>query len=133
MLALDDGEEGLSFGQAIMVADQQIDKMRLAAQAEREPEGISSLDRILPGLSGKIADLLFASPRSAAGPGVPFQGDHQGVKVAVVAVGGLVGCLQLHFPAVWRCRVLVGGQLPFAFRRNVDIKGGITYSFAHEP
>jgi len=74
VLALDDGEEGLSFGQAIMVADQQIDKMRIAAQAEsaREPEGISSLDRILPGLSGKIADLLFSPPRSAAGPGVPI-------------------------------------------------------------
>jgi len=66
VLALDDGEEGLSFAQAIMVADQQIDKMRLAAQAEsaREPEGISSLDRILPGLSGKIADLLFSPPKS---------------------------------------------------------------------
>jgi len=72
VMALDDGEEGLSFGQAIMVADQQIDKMRLAAQAQAEPEGISSLDKILPGLSGKIADLLFASPRSAAGPGVPI-------------------------------------------------------------
>jgi len=66
VMALDDGEEGLSFGQAIMVADQQIDKMRLAAQAEsaREPEGISSLDRILPGLSGKIAELLFSPPKS---------------------------------------------------------------------
>jgi len=64
VLALDDGEEGLSFGQAIMVADQQIDKMRLAAQAQAEPEGISALDKILPGLSGKIADLLFAPPKS---------------------------------------------------------------------
>jgi len=83
VLALDDGEEGLSFGQAIMVADQQIDKMRLAAQAEsaREPEGISSLDRILPGLSGKIADLLFASPRSAAGPGVPINLGGQSLTV----------------------------------------------------
>jgi len=74
VLALDDGEEGLSFGQAIMVADQQLEKLRMAVQAEsaREPEGISSLDKILPGLSGKIADLLFASPRSAVGPGVPI-------------------------------------------------------------
>jgi len=81
VLALDDGEEGLSFGQAIMVADQQIDKMRLAAQVEREPEGISSLDKILPGLSGKIADLLFASPRSAAGPGVPINLGGQSLTV----------------------------------------------------
>jgi len=83
VLALDDGEEGLSFGQAIMVADQQIDKLRLAAQVEssREPEGISALDRILPGLSGKIADLLFASPRSAAGPGVPINLGGQSLTV----------------------------------------------------
>jgi len=82
VLALDDGEEGLTFAQAIMVADQQIDKMRLAAQAEsREPEGISSLDRILPGLSAKIADLLFASPRSAAGPGVPINLGGQSLTV----------------------------------------------------
>jgi len=83
VLALDDGEEGLSFGQAIMVADQQIDKMRLAAQVEsaREPEGISSLDRTLPGLSGKIADLLFSSPRSAAGPGVPINLGGQSLTV----------------------------------------------------
>jgi len=83
VLALDDGEEGLSFAQAIMVADQQIDKMRLAAQAEsaREPEGISSLDRILPGLSGKIADLLFSPPRSAAGPGVPINLGGQSLTV----------------------------------------------------
>jgi len=82
VLALDDGEEGLSFGQAIMVADQQIDKMRIAAQAQAEPEGISSLDRILPGLSGKIADLLFASPRSAAGPGVPISLGGQNLTVS---------------------------------------------------
>jgi len=72
VMALDDGEEGLSFGQAIMVADQQLDKLRMAQAEAREPEGISSLDRILPGLSGKIADLLFAPARSAAGPGVPI-------------------------------------------------------------
>jgi len=83
VLALDDGDEGLSFGQAIMAADLQIDKMRLAAQVEssREPEGISSLDRILPGLSGKIAELLFSSPRSAAGPGVPINLGGQSLTV----------------------------------------------------
>jgi len=64
VLALDDGEDGLSFGQAIMVADQQIDKMRIVAAESREPEGIGALDRILPGLSTRLTDLLFAPPKS---------------------------------------------------------------------
>jgi len=82
VLALDDGEEGLSFGQAIMAADLQISKMRLAAESAREPEGISALDRILPGLSDKIAELLFSPPRSAAGPGVPISLGGQNLSVS---------------------------------------------------
>jgi len=82
VLALDDGEEGLSFGQAIMAADLQVAKMRLAAESAREPEGLSGLDRIIPGLSDKIADLLFSPPRSAAGPGVPISLGGQNLSVS---------------------------------------------------
>lgn len=82
VLALDDGEEGLSFGQAIMAADLQVAKMRLAAESAREPEGLSGLDRIIPGLSDKIADLLFSPPKSAAGPGVPISLGGQNLSVS---------------------------------------------------
>jgi len=55
-------DNALTFAMALQVADQQLEKLRMAQV--HEPEGLSALDRILPGLSGKIADLLFSPPKS---------------------------------------------------------------------
>jgi len=73
-------DNALTFAMALQVADQQLEKLRMAQV--HEPEGIGALDRILPGLSGKIAELLFSPPRSAAGPGVPISLGGQSLTVS---------------------------------------------------
>jgi len=65
----EEDENAMSFAQAVQVANLQLEKMKVVQAPAKEPEGLSALDKLLPGLAGRISELLF--PASHEGPGVP--------------------------------------------------------------